>query len=440
MNESMQIGFADPSFQPKPCAIKIFGVGGAGVNAIGQMVKSHFQGVDFCAVNTDYSALQGCAVKERVLLGQKTRRGLGAGGDPEVGRAAAQDEEAALRKLCEGLEIVFIVAGLGGGTGTGAGPVLARAAKAAGALVIAVVTLPFGFEGDRCQRQAQLGLQYLRAEADCVICIPNHRALKLVDEKTPLTEAFEVMNRLLDEGVRGICRLLTQPALIKLDIADLRAASQGKHAESVLASIEVAGENRVREAVEKLSQHALLDEGRALSEADALLVSVVGGPDLSIGEVNRLLEQINRLAENSRVSMGALVDPKLAGKLSVTVIASRFGGVTMEAAPAAPAAAAPAPAAPAPAPDTDTNFHRRPMPRPASRFVAPPPAMSPDQVASMFNRQMPTRRARKKSAAAQGQLPLEIVSKGRFEKSEPTIHQGEDLDVPTYIRRGIVLN
>ncbi|MEI7731436.1 MAG: cell division protein FtsZ [Verrucomicrobiota bacterium] len=426
--------------------IRVFGVGNGGGNAVQRLAGEGLAGVGLAVLNTDAQALKEASQAQPVLLGKNLSRGMGAGGDPDVGRAAALEDEARLKTLCTGADIVFIVAGLGGGTGTGVSPVLARAAKSAGALVLCVVTLPFEFEGSRRSRQATLGLHQLKAEADSVICIPNQKIFKLVDEKTSLQDAFQIMNGLLCEGVRGIWRLLTCPALIKLDVADLRSVTDGKHAESAIATVEASGENRAREIQEKLLSHLLLDGGQAIAGADAILVSFVGGDDMSMGEINRLMEQINRVAEGARQAMGAAVDPGMKGRLSVTLIASRFGGGATEPAPMLnPVASESAPMPPPGEPENisaevDTDVQHRPVTRSPARFVAPAPGMPPERAAALLKNQQPTRARRKKANTLQGQLPLDIISRGRFEKSEPTIVQGEDLDEPTYIRRGVVLN
>ncbi len=300
----------------------MFGVGGAGGNAIDYMARQDFAGVQFTAVNTDAQALAMLAVTEKMTLGVKLTRGLGTGGDPEMGRMAAEEDAAQLRALCAGADIVCVVAGLGGGTGTGAGPVVARLAKECGALVLGIVTLPFEFEGGRRGRQALLGLRDLKNEADGVICLPNQKVFQLIDENTSVNEALKITNELLAQGVRGIWRLLTQTGMINVDFNDLCAVLRDRHEESSLATVEASGENRSHEIVEKLLAHPFL-EGQVLAEADAVLVSLAGGPDMTMAEVNRVMEQINRHCENAHIIMGAGITGEFAGRLSVTLVASR---------------------------------------------------------------------------------------------------------------------
>src|SRR5581483_7058949 len=235
----------------KKFIVKVIGVGGAGGNAVEYMAKQDFLGVGFAAVNTDAQALSQLTMANRLTLGEKSTRGLGTGGDPEVGRAAAEEDVDKIKVLCQGADIVCVVAGLGGGTGTGAGPVVARLARESGALVLGIVTLPFDFEGSRRQRQAQLGLRELKAAADGVICLPNQRVFKLIDENTKVHEALKITNEFLAQGVRGIWRLLTQTGLINVDFNDLCAVLRGRHEESSLATVEASGENRSHEVIEK---------------------------------------------------------------------------------------------------------------------------------------------------------------------------------------------
>ncbi|MDB6018918.1 MAG: Cell division protein FtsZ [Pedosphaera sp.] len=428
----------------KKFTLKVFGVGGAGGNAIDYMARQDFDGVNFVAINTDAQALLNLGVAERLTLGAKLTRGLGTGGDPDLGRAAAEEDVEKIRALCAGADVICVVAGMGGGTGTGAGPVVARLAKETGALVMGIVTLPFEFEGMRRQRQAQLGLRDLKAEADGVICLPNQKVFKLIDENTSVNEALKITNELLAQGVRGIWRLLTHTGLINVDFNDLCAVLRGRHEESSLATVEATGENRSHEVLEKLTSHPFLEGGQVLAEADAVLVSLTGGPDMTMAEVNRVMEQINRHCENAHIIMGAGIQGAFAGRLSVTLVASRRNTREERGYGRSSAAAMSVreESMDVPGHEHDKELVNPPAEkRPTSRFVAPAPSLSQQQTEKLLTSQPGSTRQRKKaSALRQGQLPLEIVSKGRFEKSEPTIHQGEDLDVPTYIRRGVALN
>lgn len=427
--------------------IRVVGVGGAGCNAVDYMSRCGFDGVQFVAMNTDLQALSACLVEDKVQVGARTTRGMGAGGDPEVGRTAAETDSESLRSWFAGIDLVFVVAGLGGGTGTGAAPVIARIARESGALVLAIATLPFACEGARRQRQALAGMKDLKSSADGVLCLPNETMFRVMDERTPLPEAFAIVNDTLSQGVRGLWQMLTLRGLINVDFADVSSVLRGRHAENFLATAESLGDGRVRHVLDRLAASPFLEDGHALAECDALVVSVLGGPDLGMGEVNHLVDQLQRQCENAHVILGAVVDQEHEGRLSVTVLGSRrqVGAVAVLEDESAIAESGSGPEVPlehtVDGVETGTGFFQKAeSPRPASRFVPPAPELTAERREELLSRKSRQGRGRKTSKMRQGLLPLEIVSKGRFEKSEPTIHQGEDLDVPTYIRRGVALN
>ena len=399
------------------------------------MNREEFAGASFVAVNTDATSLAGSTVALKIHLETKLLRGLGTGGDPERGRAIAEEQFATLKTACEGTDVIFIVAGLGGGAGSGITPVLARAARETGALVLAFVTLPFVCEGNRRQQQAQQSLEQLKSVADGVICLPCQKTFKLIDENTSVLDTFRITGELLVEGVRGVWRLLTRPGLIQIHFDDLCALVRNRHSESAFASVEASGPARSREVVEKLLNHPLLEEGRVLAESDAVLVSMMGGKDLTMAEVNRVMEQINRHCEHAKVIMGAAVDETMKSHLSVTLIAAKQNS-------ALPAAESQDNAAES-VECADTSASRTVRGR---RVTADQSESASQHGFSLEQREQAmsrhgSGRARKAvSKMRQAQLPLAIISKGRFDKSEPTIHKGEDLDIPTYIRRGVALN
>jgi cell division protein FtsZ len=410
-------------------AVKIFGVGSAGVAMLDVANGADFAGADFVAVNTDAASLAASSAPVKIQLETRLLRGLGTGGDPERGRAIAEEQFVTLKSACEGADVVFVVAGLGGGAGSGISPVLARAARETGALVLAFVTLPFACEGNRRQQQAQSGLDLLKSVADGVICLPCQKTFKLIDENTSVLDTFRITDGLLLESVRGVWRLLTRPGLIRIHFDDLCALVRDRHSESVFASVEAAGPARAREIVEKLIAHPLLDEGRALAESDAVLVSLVGGRELSMAEVNRVMEQISRQCERAQIIMGASVDESLKGRLCVTVVAARQGPVPMELPPLAAAGEG-----------SEQVTPRGVVTRSGSRCGSPTSSLNPEQREQILAKTAGARTRKSDSKMRQAQLPLAIISKGRFDKSEPTIHKGEDLDIPTYIRRGVALN
>ncbi len=425
-------------------AIKVVGVGGAGAQVVERLAMDGTSTATFALVHTTASLLERSRCSERVLLGAQRLRGLGAAGDPDLARAVAEEESDRLKKLCAGADLIFITAGLGGGTATGAAPVLARVAKERGALVLGVVALPFDFEGQRRQRQAQVGLARLRAAADGVICLHNQKVSRLLNENTRALEIFGAANELWAEGVRGILHMLTRRGLINVDFADVASLLRDRHAESSFASVEAAGEARSREVLEKVLTHPFLENGRSLADADALLVNLAGGSDLTMADVNRVMDELRRQPENAQLVMGASICENLTGKLRVTIIASKYAKVTGAKGTSAEGdAGAEAPEKSEAGEQIETQFFKSPEPaRTSSRFVPPPPDLPDEKKGKMFAEQNgKTGRVRKAAAGLrQTQLPLEIVSKGRFEKAQPTIHRGEDLDVPTYIRRGINLN
>jgi len=401
-----------------PVRMKIFGVGGAGVAMLGAI---DFPGADIAAVDTDPLALTAFAGQEKILLETKMLRGLGTGGDPERGRELAEAHFAQLKSSCSGSEVIFLFAGLGGGAGTGMTPVLARAAKEAGALVLAFVALPFDCEGSRRHQQARNGLEQLKATADGVICLPCQKVAALLDPNLSLLDTFKSTTQILLDGARGVWRLLTHRGLIPLHFADLCAVLRERQAESWFAAVEAAGPDRANAVVEKLFAHPVMDGGEVLANAEAALVSLMGGPDLSLADVNRVMEQIKQRNPRAQLLLGAVVNEQFRDRLALTVIATRGAGETTEA---------------------ETQLLRPATTRrPASRNSPSTPTLIPDSAEPA--RPSASKNPRSRKAAdrlRQTQLPLDIVNKSRFDKTEATILNGEDLDVPTFIRRGVALN
>jgi cell division protein FtsZ len=427
MKNKIQTQAATPA-PVKTLSVKIFGVGNAGVNLLEALNGDDFADANFLAVNTDAASLAASSATMKIHLETKLLRGLGTGGDPERGHALAEEQFTTLKTACEGAEVVFIAAGLGGGAGTGISPVLARAAKENGALVLGFVTLPFACEGNRRQQQAQRGFDEFKAVADGVICLPSQKIFKLIDENTSVLDTFRITGNLLVEGMRGVWRLLTRPGLIQIHFEDLRVLVRDRHSESVFASVEASGAARSREIVEKLLSHPLLDEGRSLAESDAVLVSLMGGTDLTMAEVNRVMEQIGRQCERAQIIMGAAVDETFKNRLSVTVIAAKQNVSAKMETPNGDVAQSLECA------DVSSLSKRRHV---AAIHGNHSPSLTLEQREQTVSRRG---RGRRNSGMLQTQLPLAIISKGRFDKSEPTIHKGEDLDLPTYVRRGIALN
>ena len=305
-------------------AIRVVGVGGAGLNALHRMIDAGIAQVDFIAVNTDMQALAVSDAPVKIAIGEGVTHGLGSGADPGVGRAAAEAAADQLRATLRGSDMVFVTAGEGGGTGTGAAPVVARVAREVGALTVGIVTTPFRFEGTRRRTAADRGVEELRAACDTVIVIPNDRLLEVLDRSTSMVDAFKIADDVLRQGVQGICDLITTPGLINLDFADVRTVMQD--AGSALMGIGYAtGANRAKEAAERALGSPLID-GEIVS-ARGILLSIAGGDDLSLMEVNDAAEVVRATAtDDTNIIFGANVDSRLTGQVWVTVVATGLGG------------------------------------------------------------------------------------------------------------------
>jgi cell division protein FtsZ len=303
--------------------IRVVGVGGAGLNALDRMMDAGITQVDFIAVNTDIQQLQMSDAPVKVHIGSEITEGLGSGSDPEIGRRAAEESYDQLKRALRGSDMVFVTAGEGGGTGSGAAPVVARIAREVGALTVGIVTTPFGFEGSRRMKQAESGVDQLRQACDTVIVIPNDRLLEVLDKTTSMLDAFRIADDVLRQGVQGICDLITNPGLINLDFADVRTIM--KDAGSALMGIGYAtGENRAREAAERALKSPLIDN--EVFAARGILLSIAGGDDLSLYEVNEAAEAVRASAiDDTNIIFGATIDERLTGQIWITVIATGLG-------------------------------------------------------------------------------------------------------------------
>ena len=307
--------------------IKVIGVGGGGQNAVNRMMEEGIQGVEFIAANTDAQALTLSRAPVRVRLGDKLTRGLGAGGDPEVGRKAAEESSDELYNVLKGADMVFVTAGMGGGTGTGAAPIVAQAAKECGALTIGVVTRPFTFEGGRRTQSAEAGVEKMKEHAHTLISIPNDRLLQLADKKSSLQDAFRLADEVLHQGIQGISELITTPGLINLDFADVRAImSEGGAA--LMAVGRGAGDDRAKTAAEQAISSQLLDI--TIDGARGVLFNVTGGPSMTLFEVNQAAAIIRETAHpDVNLIFGAVIDPNMGDDIRVTVIATGFDRASM---------------------------------------------------------------------------------------------------------------
>jgi cell division protein FtsZ len=361
--------------------ITVLGVGGGGCNAVNRMIDEGIQGIEFVAINTDAQALTSSKAKTRVRIGEKLTRGLGSGGDAEIGRQAAEESADALYEVLRGSDMVFVTAGMGGGTGTGASSIAAKVAKDVGALTIGVVTKPFTFEGGRRLAAAEAGIENLKQHADTLIVIPNDRLLQIVDKRASMQDAFRAADDVLRQGVQGISELITIPGLINLDFADVRTImSEGGAA--LMAVGKAAGDDRARNAAEQAISSQLLDI--TIDGARGILFNITGGPDLTLFEVNQAAAIIKETAHpDVNLIFGAVIDDTMGDEVRITVIA--------------------------------TGFERTGMPR---RIIESPKVRSES-------------RSVEQPVAASSYAPAASVS---HEFTPQTINT-EDLDIPAFIRR-----
>jgi cell division protein FtsZ len=320
-----------PSGSGQP-VLRVVGVGGAGVNAVNRMVEAEVEGVEFIAINTDLQSLQQCTADVTLHIGERTTGGLGSGADAALGRQAASEEYDRIKALLKGSDMIFVTAGAGGGTGTGGAPVVARIAREVGALTVAIVTKPFGFEGSRRIAQAEEGIRDLAQQVDTLITVPNDRLLSVLDRQTTMVEAFRVADDVLRQGVQGISDLVTLPGLINLDFADVRTIMSG--AGNALLGIGMgAGETRAIDAAQQAISSPLLEI--SMDGARSILLSITGGPDLSLWEVNDAARAISEAAHpDANIIFGAMVDEKLDEHVWVTVVATGYADRSSRSRPA----------------------------------------------------------------------------------------------------------
>jgi cell division protein FtsZ len=317
---------------PQAAKIKVIGLGGGGGNAVSRMMAADFTGVEFIVANTDVQALRASPAPMKIQLGTQLTKGLGAGSNPDIGRDSALEDPETITRLLEGADMVFITAGLGGGTGTGAAPVVASLAKDLGILTVAVVTKPFTFEGRKRLLQADAGMDALRGVVDTLITIPNQRLLAVVDRGTPLLEAFKVADTVLQQAVQGISDLILVPGLVNLDFADVRTIMSGMGM-AMMGTGVGRGENRAVDAAQKAIASPLLDD-TSIDGAKGILINFTGGPDLSIHELEEAARMVQEAAhEEANIIFGAVIDPSLGDEVRMTVIATGFAERKQELSP-----------------------------------------------------------------------------------------------------------
>ncbi|HXG50088.1 MAG TPA: cell division protein FtsZ [candidate division Zixibacteria bacterium] len=315
--------------------IKVIGVGGGGGNAVNTMIGAKLNGVEFLVANTDAQSLEANRAPVKIQLGGTVTKGLGAGANPEIGRRAALEDQEVIREYLSGSDMIFITAGMGGGTGTGGAPVIARVAREVGALTVGVVTKPFAFEGKKRMRQAEEGIEELQRSVDTLIVIPNQRLLSIAAKTTTMLEAFHKADDVLLQAVRGISDLIITPGLINLDFADVRTV-MSEMGLALMGAASATGENRAIEAAQRAISSPLLEDV-SIQGARGVLINITGGPDLCLHEVNEAASMIQEEAhEDANIIFGAVIDESMTEEIRITVIATGFGVSKEEAKPAAP--------------------------------------------------------------------------------------------------------
>ncbi|MBI4433313.1 cell division protein FtsZ [Candidatus Uhrbacteria bacterium] len=390
--------------------IKVIGVGGSGGSALNRMIRAKLHGVEFIAANTDIQALHQSLAPVKIHLGKAITRGLGAGMDPEVGKKAAEESQNEIREALKGTDMVFVTCGMGGGTGSGAGPLIAEIARELGCLTIGVVTKPFSFEGAQRSTIAERAHDELRSRVDALITIPNDRILSIIDKKTTLLDAFEIVDDILKQGVRGIAELITTPGLINVDFADVKAIM--RDAGSALMGIGAAsGENRAVEAARAAVSSPLLEI--SIEGARGILFTVAGGPNLTMHEVNEAAKIITGSADpNAKIIFGTIIDETLKEELRVTVVATGFDP--------------PVPGKPVAKPDV-AFLERQPPYRPPKYFgkttETPPTGKAPERVpVATTMRDVPREHVE------------EVMEEEEFEPAAVAPAK-DDLEIPAFIRR-----
>ena len=440
--------------------VKVVSVGGAGLNALDRIVLDGLEKASVVAINTDVQSLTSSVAAHKVQLGRTRTRGLGTGGDPELGYEAAVESADEIREALTDTRMVFVCAGLGGGTGSGAAPYVAHLAREAGALVIAFVTLPFTFEGKRRATQAREALGRLNEIAHSVICFENDRMGDLVAPQAGIHHAFAMADTTISQSVRSVVNLIQRPGLIRIGFDDLLAALRVRHSRCLFGFGESDSDNRAHDALTQALKNPLMDRGRMLADATNVLVQVSGGAGMTLSEVEVLMQELGRhVNEQTQILFGAVVDGKLGDRLAVTIISSLAAdedlisesrdGATLSNVFAQPPVREQHPppqihiepeAAMEPVAHEESISFEQPVAAQATPAAESMPGESEPLPVTPRKKAVPhtdEKAAAKSVPAKQEILQFEPVTRGRFEKSEPTIVEGEDLDVPTYLRKNI---
>src|SRR3954468_19985997 len=451
--------------------IKVVGVGGAGTNVLDRVVLDGLDKADLIAINTDVQSLASSVASTKVQLGRSVTRGLGAGGDPEVGYNAAYESADEIRQALRDARMLFICTGLGGGTGSGAAPAVAQVAREHGSLVLGFATLPFGFEGKRRLAQAKEALAKLRQHCDALICFENDRLGDMVAPKAGIHQAFAAADQMISQSVRSIVSLIQRPGLIRIGFDDLLSALKSPSGRCLFGFGESESDNRAHDALTQALKNPLMDRGRMLADATHVLVQVAGGPGMTLSEGEILMQELGRhVSDQTQILFGAAVDARLGDRLSVTIISSLSAEEEADLLGTAPTAnnasavspvreqyqaAAQEPEIQTEEPTLEVQPVEETIPFEESATTEAEPLISSEPPVMPTRNGEPehaTRAQQEKSVplkpkkepveksdtpAKQEVLQFEPITRGRFEKSEPTIIEGEDLDVPTYLRKHI---
>jgi cell division protein FtsZ len=439
--------------------VRVIGVGGAGSNILDRAMLDGIDRVELATANTDVQSLTGAVTNLKIQLGRHLTRGLGSGGDPELGLAAAEESSDEIQAAIAGNDIVFVCAGLGGGTGSGAAPYIAKLAKDAGALVLVLVAMPFTFEGRRRCAQAAASLQLVREYSDAVICFENDRMAELTLPRMGIHEAFAAADVTISQSIRAMANLLLQPGLIRLGFDDICSVIRDGDARALFGFGEAEGENRAHDALVKALRNPLMHRGEMLASAVNVIVQIRGGVNVTLGEIGNVMEELNRhVSDRTQLMMGIAIDSSMGSRLSVSLISSLGGSPERVAKADYPALEEPERLGPAPTPaagvlpepvahlqlgdEPATNGQKIEVPPSEEAMILEPAGKRPSGSRASKKEVAPADQADskappKKIEAKQEVLQFDAVSRGRFEKSEPTIIDGQDLDVPTFLRRRV---
>jgi cell division protein FtsZ len=422
--------------------IKVIGVGGAGSNILDRAMLDGIEGVELIAANTDVQSLTASVANQKIQLGRNLTRGLGSGGDPELGTVAAEEASEDIRSALNGGNIVFVCAGLGGGTGSGAAPFIVKLAKETTALVLVLVTMPFSFEGRRRCDQAAASLHLIRQWADAVVCFENDRMAEITLPRMGIHEAFAAADVTISQSIRAIADLLQKPGLFRLGFDEVCTVLREGNARALFGFGEAEGENRAHDALAKALRNPLMHRGEMLANSASVIVRICGAAGISLGEVSMLMEELNRhISEGTQLLLGIGIDPSMGQKLSVSILSS-LGEASERPQRVVPSRMLPNPQLVEPAAELDSQI-TKPVPQPEippvlEELPAQPVVIVPNRPSQNetppVKFELPAKPEPKSVEPKQEVLQFESVSRGRFEKSEPTIVDGQDLDVPTFLR------